>query len=204
LSNGYFYGTVTVGSSTTYSFGVKATDAENQDATRSFILNVNIEPTLFMGGSAGVPAGTTITDTSHVDSNRTGNKAFDNSLDEITGCWHSNSNPPGATATLSISFTSQRRIDQYRMFLRFGSDWKPDAWTLQGSNDGSSWTTVDTRSSQSSSIPSVTNRVVSDQLSAGNYASYTVATPGSYQYYNFVFTGISNYVVIGEILLYSL
>jgi len=38
LSNGYFYGSISVGSETTYSFDVKATDAENQDTTRTFSL----------------------------------------------------------------------------------------------------------------------------------------------------------------------
>lgn len=36
LSNGYYYGTIT--SNNTYSFDVKATDAENQDSTRTFSL----------------------------------------------------------------------------------------------------------------------------------------------------------------------
>lgn len=35
-SNGYFYGTTTVNADTTYSFTVKATDAELQDASRTF------------------------------------------------------------------------------------------------------------------------------------------------------------------------
>lgn len=46
LSNGYFYGMINVASSTTYSFGVKATDAENQDATRTFSMTTNAIPPL--------------------------------------------------------------------------------------------------------------------------------------------------------------
>jgi hypothetical protein len=42
-ANGYFSGTVTVGSPTTYSFDVKATDVENQDATRTFSLTVILQ-----------------------------------------------------------------------------------------------------------------------------------------------------------------
>jgi hypothetical protein len=37
-SNGYFYGTISVADNTSYSFDVKATDAENQDTTRTFNL----------------------------------------------------------------------------------------------------------------------------------------------------------------------
>ena len=39
LANGYYYGNVSVGTNTTYSFDVKATDAENQDSTRTFSLS---------------------------------------------------------------------------------------------------------------------------------------------------------------------
>jgi alpha-tubulin suppressor-like RCC1 family protein len=43
-ANGYFSGTVTIGAQTTYSFDVKATDVENQDATRTFSLTVTVTP----------------------------------------------------------------------------------------------------------------------------------------------------------------
>ena len=43
-SNGYFSGTVTTGSITTYSFTVDAKDAENQDALRTFSLTVTVAP----------------------------------------------------------------------------------------------------------------------------------------------------------------
>ena len=44
LSNGYFYGTVTIGAETVYTFDVKANDAENQDNTRTFSLTVTVTP----------------------------------------------------------------------------------------------------------------------------------------------------------------
>jgi alpha-tubulin suppressor-like RCC1 family protein len=44
LSNGYFYGTVTIGAETTYTFDVKANDAENQDVSRTFSLTVTVTP----------------------------------------------------------------------------------------------------------------------------------------------------------------
>jgi hypothetical protein len=40
LANGYFYGTVSVGSETNYSFTIRATDAENQDSDKTFSLTV--------------------------------------------------------------------------------------------------------------------------------------------------------------------
>jgi len=66
LSNGYFYGNVSVGIDTTYSFDVKATDTELQDQTRTFsltsvVVNELLPPTtveyLVVAGGAGGGSG---------------------------------------------------------------------------------------------------------------------------------------------------
>jgi len=44
LANGYFYGTVSVGAETTYSFTITATDAELQDANKTFSVTVTVAP----------------------------------------------------------------------------------------------------------------------------------------------------------------
>ena len=66
-ANGYFSGTVSIGSQTTYSFDVKATDAENQDATRTFSLTVTVVPikALWNWGDASTFAG--LADNSEID-----------------------------------------------------------------------------------------------------------------------------------------
>ena len=48
LSNGYFYGTVTIGAETTYTFDVKAEDAELQDSTKTFQVTITLAPTYYM------------------------------------------------------------------------------------------------------------------------------------------------------------
>jgi alpha-tubulin suppressor-like RCC1 family protein len=60
LANGYFFGTVSIGVETVYSFTVKATDVELQDTSRTFSLTVSIalSPGLYAwgfnnGGSLG-------------------------------------------------------------------------------------------------------------------------------------------------------
>ena len=55
LSNGYFYGTVTIGAETTYSFTVRASDAELQDTDRTFNVTVTVAPQyqLWTWGSNG-------------------------------------------------------------------------------------------------------------------------------------------------------
>jgi alpha-tubulin suppressor-like RCC1 family protein len=56
LANGYFSGTVTIGVQTVYSFDVKATDAELQDASRTFSVTVTVaQPNLWAWG--GNPSG---------------------------------------------------------------------------------------------------------------------------------------------------
>jgi alpha-tubulin suppressor-like RCC1 family protein len=43
-ANGYFSGTVTIGAQTTYTFSVVATDAENQDSSKTFQVTVTVTP----------------------------------------------------------------------------------------------------------------------------------------------------------------
>jgi alpha-tubulin suppressor-like RCC1 family protein len=54
-ANGYFSGTVTIGTETNYSFDVKATDTENQDASRTFSLTVTVlvPKIMFSAGISG-------------------------------------------------------------------------------------------------------------------------------------------------------
>lgn len=63
----------------------------------------------------------------------------------------------------------------------------PTAWTFAGSNDGSSWTTLDTRTGQT--------------LTNGSFSSsYTFSNSTAYRYYRFTFTaGASTIVHIAEI-----
>ena len=43
-ANGYFYGTVSIGAETTYSFVVRATDSELQDADKTFQVTISVTP----------------------------------------------------------------------------------------------------------------------------------------------------------------
>jgi alpha-tubulin suppressor-like RCC1 family protein len=43
-ANGYFSGTVSIGSTTTFNFTVRANDAENQDASRTFSMTISVVP----------------------------------------------------------------------------------------------------------------------------------------------------------------
>jgi hypothetical protein len=69
----------------------------------------------------------------------------------------------------------------------------PKDWQFQGSNDGVTWTTLDTQSGQA-----FANRI--------QMKSYTVATPGAYRYYRLNITsnnGDSSFTTLSEIGLYA-
>ncbi len=65
LANGYYYGNISVGAATTYSFDIRATDAELQDSDKTFsltaipgsIMPTSIEYLLIAGGGAGGGSG---------------------------------------------------------------------------------------------------------------------------------------------------
>jgi alpha-tubulin suppressor-like RCC1 family protein len=66
LANGYFYGTVSISSETTYSFVIRATDAELQEADKTFGVTVTVIPTykLWLWGR-GANGGLGLNDTSN-------------------------------------------------------------------------------------------------------------------------------------------
>jgi len=64
LANGYYYGNISVGAATTYSFDIKAADDENQDSIKTFgLTTLNVPPTytveylIIAGGGAGGTVG---------------------------------------------------------------------------------------------------------------------------------------------------
>jgi len=55
LANGWFYGSVSVGSDTTYNFSVDAIDAQNQESTKAFSLTISLDSQWIrtLAGSSG-------------------------------------------------------------------------------------------------------------------------------------------------------
>jgi hypothetical protein len=80
-----------------------------------------------------------------------------------------------------------KTIASYKMRARNdGTPLGPTAWELRGSNDGSSWTTLDSRTSQS--------------FTSGEQKNITVASPASYRYYRLAVsaTGGGSNLSLGE------
>lgn len=76
----------------------------------------------------------------------------------------------------------------------------PQAWTMEGSNDGSSWTTLDTQTGQTSWLP-VTG--------LGEVRTFTISSPGTtaYRYFRLNITannGDATYTQVVELYLYGL
>ena len=92
---------------------------------------------------------------------------------------------PGTTRP----FYLRRRLDTARKVVKYrliaGADGAPSDWTFRGSNDESSWTTLDTRTSQS--------------LSTSSPTEYTIATPGVYLYYEILVSAGASYASIRDL-----
>jgi hypothetical protein len=101
--------------------------------------------------------------------------------------WRSASGPPQWWQYQAASATT---INQYTLRSRPGNYlWTPTSWNLCGSNNGTDWTTLDTRR---------TGSFTSDDKQTFNFSNTT-----AYSYYRLNVTGSngSSYVAIGEIEL---
>jgi len=156
------------------------------------IANVNLAPTMT---SNTTPSPYVVSATSQY-SGGTSYWAF-NAFDKnnING-WLSNARPTVAfPQALVLNYASTLSIDSYTVmsaYYDYGSV-SPRDWTFEGSNNGTSWTVLDTRSG------------VTTWASNTRY-SYTLASQASYQYYRMNITannGSTQYVGVGELELYS-
>lgn len=82
----------------------------------------------------------------------------------------------GAGSYLQTQYTYGKVINKYSIQCESTSR-GPTAWTLEGRNDGSSWTTIDTRSSQT-------------WTGASEVKTYEVTNTASYTYHKLTFTAI--------------
>lgn len=108
--------------------------------------------------------------------------------DDNTGeiCWHSGQTTP-FPHWLQYRFTSGKIITSYAITSRnYLDSIYPRTWKLQGSNNGSSWTDLDTRTNQSFNV--------------NDKKTYRISNSTSYTYYRLYITAGANrvYVGIGE------
>jgi len=113
-------------------------------------------------------------------------KAFNKTNSNSQDCWHTQS---GSTLPqwISIQFPTARSFTSYTIAGRYAdSNSLPRSWRLEGSNNGSTWTTLDTHTNDTTIIASTTSY-------------FTVTSPGSYLYYRLYFTASTGqYVSVAE------
>lgn len=111
--------------------------------------------------------------------NQAGFQSFNACSQTIGGGWLASS---PTTGTLSIELPAAQTITEYSLNVQ-DSNYPgrfPSAWTFNGSDNGTTWTTLDSRTGQSMPAGSTdSNRIP---------AYYTIATPGSYKYYQISIT----------------
>jgi hypothetical protein len=81
----------------------------------------------------------------------------------------------GQNPTVQVALTQARPVTMYTLTAAAAAT-APTGWTLQGSNDGSTWATVDRRTGQAFAFDSYTR-------------SFSVAQPKAYTSYRLVFDG---------------
>lgn len=125
--------------------------------------------------------------------------AFNGELDRSSagyaGSWAAWSNGDWqTTGTIDQKLDKPRKVVRYRIFpVRIHSRTKdPKSWEMQGSNDGTNYVVLDTRTNQS--------------LTPNEWNSYTMNNQNEYLYYRFYVienNGDSRYVHVQELELYN-
>jgi len=111
---------------------------------------------------------------------------------DSTSVWSSASGTPH---WLRNQLPTAKVVTKYRMQIQNTGYSFPIAWTLQGSNNGTSWTTIDTRSNQT-------------PWTGGEWRDFIVQYPASYLYYQIYVTqvepyGLYTYLILAEFELYT-
>lgn len=160
----YRYYRVNVSASTGNAVGISTIQMWT-GSTGIFPSKVNTTMTSAATGSA------TVTDTQHVDTSHLGWNAFDVS---ITEGWVTSSGTTTGTLTYDFGAGNARSLDGYSIQGRtdgVNNNTEPGTWTFDGSNNGSTWTTLDTQTT----VPA---------WSLGERRVYTLSTSsGAYRYY---------------------
>jgi hypothetical protein len=143
--------------------------------------------------SATTPTGTA-SDSSHYDAPHAAWTAMPGTPSQGAGVgWLDNG---GATPQwIQYQFTSGQTITSYSLRAWWTDNYPsrtPKDWTLDGSNDGTSWDTLDT----------VTGYT---PVSSSAYVTFTVDTPGTYTYYRLNITANNGdtYIGVGGLYLYG-
>ena len=125
--------------------------------------------------SYNVPSPYVVTDSGTYEADKYGWRAFNGTLGSEPDYMSS-----GLPATLSIDLGAATRLDNYKLSVggnSAGNGQAPKNWTIEGSNDGTNWTIVDTRTNITGWVEAVQK-------------SFDLDTPSTYRYYKIVVTAV--------------
>lgn len=83
----------------------------------------------------------------------------------------------GTTGSWRVQAPSNRKVSAYTILPFADATFAPSTWTFRGSPDGSTWTTLDTRTSET--------------FVASTPRTFTVASPLPFLYHEFVITAVN-------------
>ena len=171
-----------------------------RDAVMGANWPVPVQPTTTLVGNGVTFSGGTATASSSIDVGRQPSAAFDGYTNDEVQCWHSASFAGNQWIQFDFGSGVTKVVTAYWIMARPSDDWYPSTWTFLGSNDGSTFTTLDTKASQT--IPAPSAGVTSTQPQ--NFNKYTISNTTQYRYYRLnvtATTGGNSYCVIGEMAL---
>ena len=99
--------------------------------------------------------------------------AFDNDPATYWGSTAFGTTPSNANEGVGKEFTSGRVLKAYGIRVPANDGNAPDDWEFQGSNNGSTWTTLDTRTVQGANLGSNFNKVLYYPIATGSQGSYS-------------------------------
>ena len=100
-------------------------------------------------------------------------KLFDNTLGTFDGFWEGlNDNPATGHIQIDFGVGNTKKISEYRIWGASITEYSPKNWTFEGSNDGTNWTILDTRTNENT-WPTITGTVASTSINQSNLYTIT-------------------------------
>jgi hypothetical protein len=119
--------------------------------------------------------------------------AFNGTVSDSTDAWHSESGDMADGAHLGYQFANPVIINKYRIITRLNAtnsypEFVPKTWQFQGSNDGSTYTTIDYRTNITNWSKPTTIGYTDDIIVNQHFKTFCFANTTKYTYYRILIT----------------
>ena len=143
--------------------------------------------------SATTPAGHIVTESSVYLTTDGGWRVFDGIAEDSSNAWCSALVAP--PHWVSREFPVATKVSQYSIAPRSGTSFigakTPNSWELQGSNNGTDWTTLDSQSGIA-------------EWSSGVYKTFQIASPSKYKHYRLYITAVGTSWIDAQVAISEL